>query len=129
MWVEVKSWFITWKIKVSSLETMYCNSSSISSVSVHNISDIIGNKKGTSNLVAMFKYTQKWFRFCKQMNGFYLCRNGSNTKYITSTVISDGSLWIYNVFPTISIVVTQHVCHNIFIAFMIPGTLLVFMHV
>ena len=45
MLIEVKSWFITREIKVGSLETVTCNSSSISSVSVHNISDIIGNKK------------------------------------------------------------------------------------
>ena len=104
-------WFITREIKVSSLETVTCNSSSISSVSVHNISDIIVNKKRRSNLVAMFKYTQKCFRFCKQkMNVFSYSR-------------------INNVFPTISIVVTQHVCHIIFIAFMISTTLLVFTHV
>ena len=70
MLIEVKSWFITREIKVGSLETVTCNSSSISSVSVHNISDIIGNKKGRSNLAAMFKHTQKCFRFCKQNEWF-----------------------------------------------------------
>ena len=68
--IEVKSWFITREMKVGSLETVTCNSSAISSVSVHNISDIIGNKKRRSNLAAMFKHTQKFFRFCKQHEGF-----------------------------------------------------------
>ena len=98
--IEVKSWFITREIKVGSLETVTCNSSSISSVSVHNISDIIGNKKGRSNLAAMFKHTQKCFRFCKQNEWFSsavtilavaklrvifeVFQNGSNTKWTVS---------------------------------------------